>query len=186
MNGELPIPVLGFAAFSGTGKTTLLRQLLPMLRSAGLKVGMIKHAHHGFDTDIPGKDSYELRRAGATQMLVASRERWALVSENEDDPEPSLAALLRRLDLDRLDLVLIEGYKAESFPKIELHRPTLGHPLLCLTDQTIIALASDSPLERKPDLPLLDLNRPAEILDFMLKHCGLAGAARRVATASSR
>jgi len=184
VNSGLPVPVLGFAAFSGTGKTTLLRQLLPMLRSAGLRVGVIKHAHHGFDTDIPGKDSYELRRAGAAQMLVASRERWALVSENANDPEPSFAALLRRLDLDRLDLVLVEGYKSENYPKIELHRPALGRPLLCLTDQTIIAVASDAPLRQKSDLPLLDLNRPAEILDFMLKRCGLAGAARRLATAT--
>ncbi len=178
------VPVLGFAAFSGTGKTTLLRQLLPMLHERGLRVGMIKHAHHGFDTDLPGKDSYELRRAGAAQMLVSSRQRWALVSENRDDPEPAFAELLQRLDLERLDLVLVEGFKADPFPKIELHRPALGHPLLCLTDPTVIAIAADAPLPRDPGLPRLDLNRPDEILEFLLVRCGLGGAAPKQAAGS--
>src|SRR5581483_10988443 len=140
------IPVLGIAAYSGTGKTTLLRKVLPSLRTHGLRVAMIKHAHHSFDTDVPGKDSYELRKAGATQMLVASRHRWALVTETGDADEPRLGQLLGRLDQSSLDLILVEGFKAEAFPKLELHRPSLGHPLLCALDRSIIAIATDAPL----------------------------------------
>jgi len=162
------VPVLGVAAYSGTGKTTLLRKVLPQLRARGLRVGMVKHAHHSFDTDIPGKDSYELRRAGAVQMLVASRHRWALVTETGDAAEPRLDELLVHLDHDNLDLILVEGFKAESFPKIELHRPSQGHPLLCTLDESIIAVATDAPLSHPVRVPTLDLNRPEAIVDFIL------------------
>jgi molybdopterin-guanine dinucleotide biosynthesis adapter protein len=162
------VPLVGLAAFSGTGKTTLLRCLLPLLTARGLRVGVIKHAHHDFDTDIPGKDSYELRRAGATQMLVASRRRWALVTELAGEREPRLDALLAQLDGDALDLILVEGFKAERFPKIELYRPQLGHPLLCLADRSIVAVATDAPLATEPGVPVLDLNRPEEIAAFIL------------------
>lgn len=161
------VPVLGFAAFSGTGKTTLLLKLLPLLKARGLRVGMVKHAHHGFEIDKPGKDSYELRKAGATQVLVGSARRWALVTEHKAKREPRLDELLRYLNQQVLDLVLVEGFKAEVFPKIELHRPSLGRPLLCLTDKSIIAVASDTPLLTKTGLPLLDLNRPDGIVDFV-------------------
>jgi len=166
------IPLLGFAAYSGTGKTTLLRQLLPLLKARGLRVGVVKHAHHSFDTDIPGKDSYELRKAGAAQMLVASRRRWALVTETASAREPRVEEMLRHLDQASLDLIVIEGFKAESFPKIELHRPSLGHPLLCHDDRSIIAVATDTPLAIDPGVPQLDLNRPPEIVEFMLRALG--------------
>lgn len=171
------VPVLGIAAYSGTGKTTLLRKVLPLLRARGLRVGMVKHAHHSFDIDVPGKDSYELRKAGAVQMLVASRHRWALVTEMGDVGEPALVQLLERLDQSDLDLILVEGFKAEAFPKIELHRPSLGHPLLYPLDRSIIALASDAPLEVARDVALLDLNRPERIAGFILHWIG-RGAAR--------
>ena len=162
------IPVLGVAAYSGTGKTTLLRKILPQLRAQGLRVAVVKHAHHSFDTDVPGKDSYELRKAGATQMLVASRHRWALVTETGDAAEPRLDDLLARLDRTNLDLILVEGFKAEAFPKIELHRPSLGHPLLFQLDPSIVAVATDAPLATAPAIPVLDLNRPEQIAEFIL------------------
>lgn len=164
------IPVLGIAAYSGTGKTTLLRKMLPQLRARGLRVAMVKHAHHSFDTDVPGKDSYELRKAGATQVLVASRHRWALVTETGDADEPCLSDLLARLDHAKLDLILVEGFKAESFPKIELHRPNVGNPLLCTLDPSIIAVATDAPLAVELRIPVLDLNRPEQIIEFVLQN----------------
>ena len=163
------VPVLGIAAYSGTGKTTLLKKILPQLRGRGLRVAMVKHAHHSFDTDVPGKDSYELRKAGATQMLVASRHRWALVTETGDASEPRLDELLARLDLSVLDLILVEGFKAESFPKIELHRPSLGNPLLCTLDPSVIAIATDAPLAVELRIPVLDLNQPEQIVAFILQ-----------------
>lgn len=170
-------PVLGIAAYSGTGKTTLLRKLLPALRGHGMRVAVVKHAHHSFDTDVPGKDSYELRKAGAVQMLVASRHRWALVTETGDADEPRLDELLAQLDHVHLDLVLVEGFKAEAFPKIELHRPGLGHPLLCVLDRSIIAIATDAPLDIDPRIPILDLNQPGVIVDFILRFAQRPGAA---------
>lgn len=175
------VPVLGIAAYSGTGKTTLLRKMLPRLRGRGLRVAVIKHAHHSFDTDVPGKDSYELRKAGAIQMLVASRHRWALVTETGDASEPRLDELLQRLDHGNLDLILVEGFKAESFPKIELHRPSLGHPLLCSFDRSIIAVATDAPLAADPGISVLALNQPEQITDFIVRtivHPGQAASKR--------
>ncbi len=163
------VPVLGVAAYSGTGKTTLLRKVLPQLRGRGMRVAVVKHAHHSFDIDVPGKDSYELRKAGATQMLVASRHRWALVTETGDAAEPRLEALLSRLDQAELDLILVEGFKAERFPKIELHRPSLGHPLLYPLDPSIVAIATDAPLAATPAIRVLDLNQPEQIVDFILE-----------------
>ncbi len=163
------VPMLGFAAFSGTGKTTLLTRLLPLLRTQGLRIGMLKHAHHGFDIDRPGKDSYELRRAGAAQMLVASARRWVLmVEEGEGLEEPDLQQLVARLNQDALDMILVEGFKHEAFPKIELHRPSMGRPLMCLDDPNIIALATDAKPVQESPVPLLDLNRVEEIGTFVL------------------
>ena len=167
---DSPCPVLGFVAFSGTGKTTLLTRLIPILKQRGIRVGMIKHAHHRFDIDIPGKDSYELRKAGAQQMLVASQTRWALISETpENKDDPRLEDLLKQLDHSRLDLVLVEGFKHVAFPKIELHRPALAQPLLFIDDADIIAVASDAPLTRDTPLPVLDLNSPAAIAEFVIQ-----------------
>jgi molybdopterin-guanine dinucleotide biosynthesis protein B len=160
-------PVLGFAAFSGTGKTTLLKQLIPLLAAQGVRVGVVKHAHHNFDIDKPGKDSYELRHAGARQMLVASSRRWALMVENDTPGDPELDTLVRRLDHDSIDLVLVEGFKHVAFTRIELHRPVLGHPLLHPDDSSIIAVAADAPVDNG-DLPLLDLNDAAAISRFIL------------------
>lgn len=160
------IPVLGFAAFSGTGKTTLLEKLIPRLNEAGLSIAIIKHAHHNFDVDQPGKDSYRLRKAGARQMLVASSKRQALMTENVLEQEPRLDELLPRLDLDAIDLVLVEGFKHVSFAKIELHREELGKPLLYPHDPDIIAIASDQPDSDGP-LPALDINDIESIAAFI-------------------
>ncbi len=162
------IPVVGFAAFSGTGKTTLLEQLIPILSRSGVRIGTIKHAHHQFDIDTPGKDSYRLRKAGAIQTLIASSQRWALMAENPVTDPPELADLVPQLDRKHLDLILVEGFKQAHIPKIELHRASLGHPLLAPGDPDIVAIASDTPLTAETDLPLLDLNRPEEIANFIL------------------
>ena len=163
------VALLGFAAFSGTGKTTLLEQLIPILRTRGVRLAAIKHAHHDFDIDYPGKDSYRLRKAGAMQTLVASRQRWALVTENENPAlEPNLFELLTHIDTRQVDLVLVEGFKHEVFPRIELHRPSLGHPCLYLDDTNIIAIACDQALATPPSLPLLDLNDPQAIASFII------------------
>lgn len=161
-------PVLGFVAPSGTGKTTLLMRLLPLLKGHGLRIGVIKHAHHAFDTDIPGKDSYELRKAGTRQMLVASRQRTALITEHVTDKEPVLAELLQALSHDCLDLVLVEGFKHTPYPKIELHRQALGQPLLYPHDTSIIALATDDITLAPLTLALLDINNVQEMADFVL------------------
>lgn len=162
------LPIIGFAAYSGTGKTTLLTSIIPALREKGLRVGLVKHAHHGFDPDVPGKDSYRLRKSGAVQTLVASPLRQALFTENEAPREPVLADLLTQLDPARLDLVLVEGFRGEGIPKVELHRPSLGHPLLFPEVPNIIAVAADGPLETTASPPpLLDLNRPEAVAAFV-------------------
>ena len=164
------IPLLGFVAFSGTGKTTLLKKLIPLLKARGLRLALIKHTHHTFDIDTPGKDSYELRQAGAEQMMVASRRRWALMVETPQQTEdPQLEVLLPHLNTDVLDLVLVEGFKHAAIPKIELHRPELNHPLLFPEDTEIIAIASDAALSVKTCLPLLDLNNSESIVDFIMR-----------------
>lgn len=164
------LPILGFAAYSGTGKTTLLLKILPLLKGQGLRIGMIKHAHHQFEIDQPGKDSYRLRRQGGVdQMLVASRQRWVLMTETGEFDEPYLDQVLPNLKQHELDLILVEGFKHESFPKLEIYRPSLGHPLICLKDPSIIAIASDGPLPTTVDLPLLDMNQPEQIAQAILK-----------------
>jgi molybdopterin-guanine dinucleotide biosynthesis protein B len=167
-NSSLP-PVLGFAAFSGVGKTTLLLKLLPLLCERGLCVGMIKHAHHNFDIDKPGKDSFELRKAGAQQMLVTSSQRWALMVERECEQEPKLDEHIAHLDHSTLDIILVEGFKHGSFPKIELHRPSLSRPLLFPDDKLIIAVASDSPLILPDHIECLDLNNELQIVSFICR-----------------
>ena len=168
MSVQATIPVLGFAAYSGTGKTTLLVKLLPLLRAKGLRVGMIKHAHHNFEIDHPGKDSYELRHAGASQMLVASRQRWALMAETPDTDTSDLQTCLDRLDQDTLDLILVEGFKPGDIPKIELHRPSLGKPLIYAGDDSIIAIAHDAETPLPVSCDQLDLNNPGQIALFIV------------------
>ncbi len=165
------VPLIGVVAFSGTGKTTLLTKLIPVLNERGLRVGIVKHAHHSFDIDHPGKDSYELRHAGAAQVAVASRERIAWIREYRDGRDDStLQDALAALDTSSLDLVIVEGFKREHFPKIELHRPSRGKPLLCTDDRNIIALASDERVDAAPTIPQLDLNNVNEIAGFILSN----------------
>ena len=162
------VAVLGFAAFSGTGKTTLLEQLIPLLKKNNLRVALIKHSHHNFDIDKPGKDSYRLREAGATPVMLVSKYRRAIITEFETVAPPRLDDQLRSLDQANLDLILVEGFKAESFPKIELHRPALNKPLLYPGDSCIIALATDSKMTVPEKLTLLDLNNPQLIAEYIL------------------
>ncbi|TOG19501.1 bifunctional molybdopterin-guanine dinucleotide biosynthesis adaptor protein MobB/molybdopterin molybdotransferase MoeA [Vibrio parahaemolyticus] len=168
MKHTLNIPILGFAAYSGTGKTTLLEALLPKLTEAGLRIGMLKHAHHNFDVDKPGKDSYRLRKAGASQMLIASRNRYALMTETPE-AEAEFEYLLTRFDEDKLDVVLVEGCKNIAFPKIELHREEVGKPWLYPHDDNIIAIASDS-AELDSELPQMNINDLDAIAQFVLQY----------------
>ncbi|WP_229624789.1 bifunctional molybdopterin-guanine dinucleotide biosynthesis adaptor protein MobB/molybdopterin molybdotransferase MoeA [Vibrio parahaemolyticus] len=168
MKHTLNIPILGFAAYSGTGKTTLLEALLPKLTEAGLRIGMLKHAHHNFDVDKPGKDSYRLRKAGASQMLIASRNRFALMTETPE-AEAEFEYLLTRFDEDKLDVVLVEGCKNIAFPKIELHREEVGKPWLYPNDENIIAIASDGG-ELDSELPQMNINDLEAIAQFVIQY----------------
>lgn len=162
-----PTRLFGLAGWSGSGKTSLLTALLPVLIQRGWRVSTIKHAHHNFDIDQPGKDSYRHRQAGATEVLVASGKRWALMRELREAAEPTLEDLLARLA--PVDLVLIEGFKRHPHPKLEIHRPSLGKPLLAPDDPDIIAIASDIALDYAA-LPILSLNDVAGIADLIIKH----------------
>jgi len=163
-------PVLGICAYgSGAGKTTLLIRLIPLLRQRNIRVSVIKHSHHNFEIDHPRKDSYRLREAGAVQMMLGSSRRWALMTEIPDiNPamlEKTLAGLLPHLDASLSDMVLVEGFRQESIPKIEVHRPALGMPLLAPDDPLVVAVASDQAVPCA--VPVLDLNQPATIADFI-------------------
>lgn len=167
LSHDFPRPILGFVAFSGTGKTTLLEQLIPLLRKRGIRIALLKHAHHNFDIDIPGKDSYRLRHAGANQVMIASARRWALITEHQQEQdEPRLTALLTHLDPQQFDLLLVEGFKHERYTKIELHREALGKPFLYPNDHHIIAIACDTP-QPQAHIPVLDINQPEAISDFI-------------------
>lgn len=165
--------IFGLAGWSGSGKTTLLRHLIPELRRRGLTVSTVKHAHHRFDLDQPGKDSHTHREAGATEVLIASAARWALMHELRGADEPPLEDLLARMS--PVDLVLVEGFKRAALPKLEVHRPAVGKPLLAPDDPWIVAVASDVvdlPVAR----PVLPLDDAAAVADFVLNH--LASAPR--------
>ena len=159
--------VIGLAGWSGAGKTTLLVQLIPVLRERGLTVSTLKHAHHGFEIDRPGKDSFEHRQAGASEVLVSSRRRWALVRELRDEPEPPLADLLQRLS--PVDLAIVEGFKAERHPKIEVHRAANGKPFLFAEIPNVKAIAADGPVPAAPIpvVPLDDVGRVADLVIAM-------------------
>ncbi len=159
-------PVLGFAAYSGTGKTSLLVKLLPLMKLQGLRVAMIKQTHHDFEIDKPGKDSYELRKAGADQVMLSSDKRCAVITEYAEQGAPDLPTLIDQLDLDNIDLVMVEGFKHLPFAKIELHRPSLGKALIFPDDPSVIAVASDCGLETG-ELPLLNINEPEEVAGFI-------------------
>jgi len=173
LNNRMQKPILSFCASgSGIGKTTLLTKLIPTLTALGLRISVIKHAHHSFDIDYPGKDSYQLREAGAVQMLLGSRKRWALITElsriadRDLEEDISLSELLAQLDQNLIDLILVEGFRHEAIPKIEIYRPSVNQLLLADSDATIIAVASDG--ETNTDLPVLNLNDPQEIAEFIL------------------
>lgn len=173
MLNTIKTPVLGFAAHSGSGKTTLLTKLIPALKAKSLSIGLVKHAHHGFEIDYPGKDSYELRKAGATQVIVGSQLRWAHIVETpEAEEKPSLANLISQFEHDTLDLILVEGFKLENIPKIEVFRPTLGKERLSIEQDDYIAIATDEPLKEinssRQDITALDLNNIDEIVSFVL------------------
>ena len=167
--------IFGVAGWSGSGKTTLVVRLVPEMVRRGLTVSTMKHAHRGFEVDQPGKDSYEHRAAGATEVLVTSTSRWALMHENRDAPEPRVEDLLRRMS--PVDLCLIEGFKRHQHDKLEIHRPAVGKPMLCRADRHVVAVATDGPLRAEdPDgrpLPVLDLDDVPAIADFIIAHCAL-------------
>jgi molybdopterin-guanine dinucleotide biosynthesis protein B len=159
--------IIGLAGWSGSGKTTLLTKVIPRIVARGVKVSTVKHAHHSFDMDRPGKDSHSHRMAGATEVLVGSANRWAVVHELRGEAEPTLPALLRKAS--PVDLVLVEGYKGESHPKLEVYRAANGKPLLHPGDPAIVAVASDTPLSGVR-IPVLDLNDIEGITDILLRH----------------
>ncbi len=158
--------VFGFAGYSGSGKTTLIEQLIPRFVAAGLKVSLVKHAHHAFDIDKPGKDSYRHREAGASEVLVTSDTRWVLMHESRNEPEPTLEAQIARFS--PCDLVLVEGFKRAPIPKLEIHRPSHGRPPLFTDDANIVAVATDVPISTT--LPVLDLNDPGQIAQFIITY----------------
>jgi molybdopterin-guanine dinucleotide biosynthesis protein B len=162
--------IFGFAGWSGSGKTTLVEKLIPRLVARGLRVSLIKHAHHTFDVDQPGKDSYRHRHAGASEILVTSSRRWVLMHELRGSPEPSFEEQIKHLS--PCDLLFVEGFKFAPIPKLEVWRAETGEPLLHPKDPHIVAVASDAKVETR--LPLLNLNDHAAIEAFIVKHLGLA------------
>jgi molybdopterin-guanine dinucleotide biosynthesis protein B len=165
--------VFGIAGWSGSGKTTLLKGLIPALIGRGLSVSSMKHAHHAFDIDVPGKDSYEHRAAGAREVLISSANRWALMHELKGDAEPGLDELIARMS--PVDLLLVEGFKWEAHPKLEVHRPIVGKPLLQPDDPHIVAVASDTTLSGLT-VPVLDLSDISGVADFIVRRCRLLAA----------
>jgi len=162
--------IFGFAGWSGSGKTTLIEKLIPLFVARGLKVSLIKHAHHTFDVDQPGKDSWRHRHAGCSEVLVTSSKRWVLMHELRGAPEPGFAELIERLS--PCDLVLIEGFKRERVPKLEVYRAAVGESLLHPQDPNIVAIASDGRLDTP--LPQFRLDDAPAIAEFVLRHVGLA------------
>lgn len=160
--------IFGFAGYSGSGKTTLIEKLIPLFTARNLKVSLIKHAHHTFDVDTPGKDSYRHRHAGCAEVLVTSSRRWVLMHELRGEAEPDLNEQI--MHLSPCDLLLVEGFKHDPIPKIEVYRAVTDEPLLHPHDANVVAVASDAPLNTA--LPQLDLNQPRQIAYFMLKHLG--------------
>jgi len=159
--------IIGLAGWSGSGKTTLITKLIPLLVARRLRVSTLKHAHHGFDLDQPGKDSFFHRAAGATEVIISSARRWAILHELREEPEWDLAALVKKIS--PVDLVLVEGFKRDKFPKLEIHRIANGKPLLHTEDPHIVAVASDSAVPAAR-VPVVDLNEIELIADLLLKH----------------
>ena len=162
--------IFGFAGYSGSGKTTLIEKLIPLFTARGVSVSLIKHAHHTFEIDQPGKDSFRHRKAGCTEVLVSSSRRWALMHELRGAAEPPLPELVKHMS--PCDLLLVEGFKREAIPKLEVYRAEVGEPLIHPHDHDIVAIATDARVATK--LPQFDLNAPADIAGFVLRHVGLA------------
>ena len=162
--------VFGFAGWSGSGKTTLIERLIPLFVQRGLKVSLVKHAHHTFDVDQPGKDSYRHRHAGCSEVLVTSSKRWVLMHELRGAAEPDFAELIKQVS--PCDLLLVEGFKREKLPKLEVYRAAVGESLLHTQDPDVVAIASDQRVETK--LPQFDLNDAPAIAAFVLQRVGLA------------
>lgn len=162
----MSVRLLAISAWSGTGKTTLLEQVIPLLKTQGIRSSLIKHTHHQMDIDTPGKDSYLLRKAGADQVIVASNQRWALMVESPNKPL-SLMQLASQMDSSTLDLVLVEGFKDEPVPKIALWRRGVKGEIKDLLDQYVIAVATDEDMEL--NLPILDINQPMQVADFIVQ-----------------
>lgn len=163
--------IFGLAGWSGSGKTSLMVRLLPELVGRGLRVSTMKHAHHAFDVDTPGKDSFEHRQAGATEVLVTSANRWALMHEHRGAPEARMEDLVARMT--PVDLLLIEGFKHHAHDKLEVFRREVGKPLLCVSDPRVVAVASDGAVP-EARVPVIDLDDTRAIADFVAAHCGLA------------
>jgi len=163
------IPMIGFSAFSGTGKTTLLKQVIPLLKEKGLRIAVIKHAHHHFDLDQPGKDSFELRKAGSDKTIICTTTRMAVITEfPTPQDEPTLQEIIDTIDANSFDLILVEGYKHLPFPKIELHRKSVGKPYLYHQDPNIIAIACDAELPEPTDIAVLDINDVEGIAELIV------------------
>ena len=160
----------GFAGWSGSGKTTLIERLIPRFAKRGLRVSLIKHAHHTFDVDHPGKDSYRHRHAGASEVLVTSSRRWVLIHELRGEHEPPFEEQVKRLS--PCDLLIVEGFKYAPIPKIEVWRAETGEPLLHPNDPHIVAVATDAKIDTK--LPVLDLNDADAIEEFLVAQLRLA------------
>lgn len=161
-------PLLGITAFSGTGKTTLLTKLIPALFERGVRVSVIKHAHHEFDVDTPGKDSYRIRKAGAQQTIVASAKRWALMTETPESEGIDLEYLIKQLDTEKIDLIIVEGFKSLDIPKIILHRTETAKPIPKPGTKTLAIATDDLTLDLC--LPLLNLNETNEIVEFICQY----------------
>jgi molybdopterin-guanine dinucleotide biosynthesis adapter protein len=159
--------IIGLAGWSGSGKTTLITKVVPRLIARGQRVSTLKHAHHGFDLDQPGKDSFMHRAAGATEVVISSAKRFAVLHELRDEPEWDLPDLLQKLS--PVDLVLVEGFKRDPFPKLEIHRRANGKPLIHPEDPQIVAIASDTPLPQAK-VPVIDLDDIEAVADVLLKH----------------
>ena len=162
-----PMRIIGLAGWSGSGKTTLIKKVIPCLIGRGLKVSTLKHAHHGFDLDQPGKDSFFHRAAGATEVMICTGSRWALMHELRDEGEVPLEQLVEKMT--PVDILVVEGFKSHAHAKIEVYRKSVGKPLLQPADPHIIAVASDEPLPSVP-VPVLDINDPASVARFILDH----------------
>ncbi len=177
LHSNQPLPIIGIcAAGSKVGKTTLITQLIPALVKRNIRVSVIKHTHHQFDIDYPGKDSYRIREAGAAQTLIASNKRWALMTElthhnrapyEVDSQDESFEELVRLINPNYADLILVEGFRSEPIPKIEVYRPSLNMPLLAALDPSVIAVASDETFSL--NIPVLALNNIEQIADFILQ-----------------